>query len=77
MEWLKKLRSKSAVERRDCGGTCDNALQRLQPKSEGILIGLGIFGLGVGEHMNHHKIMEWVNGGTSHIFSSRQPADGF
>jgi hypothetical protein len=31
---------------------------------DGILIGLGVFGLGYGEQMNHQKMMEWVNGGT-------------
>jgi len=35
---------------------------------DGLLIGLGIFGLGVGEHMNHQKMMEWMNNGTLTTF---------
>ena len=35
---------------------------------EGILIGLGLFALGLGELMNHGKQMEWVNGGTLTTF---------
>jgi hypothetical protein len=35
---------------------------------DGILIGLGVFGLGVGEQMNHQKMMEWVHGGTLTTF---------
>ncbi len=64
MEWLKNFDLNRRWNVAIAAGLAITLAAIAAKNREGILIGLGIFGLGVGEHMNHHKIMEWVNGGT-------------
>jgi hypothetical protein len=64
MDWLKNFDLSSRWNIAMAGGLAITLAAIAVKNREGILIGLGVFGLGMGEYMNHQKTMEWVNGGT-------------
>ena len=77
MEWLKNFDLNRRWNVAIAAGLAITLAAIAAKNREGILIGLGIFGLGVGERMNPPQDYGMGERRNSHIFSSRQPADGF